>query len=217
MGRAFNKPASIQWSPSVYPSVVDDNGPSRPVWLTLQQIFLLVREGQPRGFSDLMNWSTNTLSGCQNAKINTSQSSLLSTAKQANRQSGVQCPDKIPHPWDTEGKKLLCRNASVADLFLSVWTDRLPVRTSSYLKGMHWRDLHGEKVTQVTSEAKCLDCVQGPLATWRSSTLPCLSSSQLRWMRPAGTAPLSDNCSSGLCPCVPPRFPSRPLRVSRPD
>lgn len=38
---------------------------------------------------------------------------------------------------DSEKKKLLWRNAAVADLILSVWTDRLPVRTSSYLKGMH--------------------------------------------------------------------------------
>lgn len=109
-----------------------------------------------------------------------------------------------------KGKKTLWWNASVADLFLSMWTDRLPVRTSPYLKGMHWRDLHGEKVTQVTSEAKCLDCVRTPLATRRSSTLPCLSSSQLRWMRPAGTAPLSDNCNSGLCPCIPLTSPPSP-------
>lgn len=111
---------------------------------------------------------------------------------------------------DSEKKKLLWRNAAVADLILSVWTDRLPVRTSSYLKGMHWRDLHGEKVTQVTSEAKCLDCVRAPLATRRSSTLPCLSSSQLRWMRPAGTAPLSDNCNSSLCPSIPLTSPPCP-------
>lgn len=109
-------------------------------------------------------------------------------------------------------KKLFGRNASVADLFLSMWSDRVPVRTSSYLKGMRWRDLRGEKVTQVTSEAKCLDCVRAPLATRRSSTLPCLSSSQLGWMRPAGTAPLSDNCDSSLCPCnpPPPRLPPCP-------
>lgn len=111
---------------------------------------------------------------------------------------------------DSKKKKLLWRNASVADLFLSEWNDRLPVRMSSYLKGMHWRDLHGEKVTQVTSEAKCLDCVRAPLAMRHSSTLPCLSSSQLRWMRPAGTAPLSDNCNSGLCPRVPLASPPRP-------
>lgn len=193
----------------MYPSVVDDNGPSRPVWLTLQQIFLLACEGQPRGFSDLMNWSTNTFSGCQITKTNTSQSSILSTAKQTQQRVWIQCPDKILKPSEIERRKktLLWRNASVADLFLSVQTDRLPVRTSSYLKGIHWRDLRGEKVTQVTSEAKCLDCVRAPLATLRSSTLPCLSSSQLRWMRPAGTAPLSDNCSSGLCP----RVPSLPL------
>lgn len=107
-------------------------------------------------------------------------------------------------------KKLLWRNAFVADFFLSMWIDRLPVRTSSYLKGMHWRDLHGEKVTQVTSEAKCLDCVQTPLATRRSSTLPCLSSSQLCWMRPAGTAPLSDNRNSALCPHIPLTSPPSP-------
>jgi len=115
---------------------------------------------------------------------------------------------------DKEKKKW--RNASVADLFLRESTDRLPVHTSSYLKGMHWRDLRREKVTQVTSEAKCLDCVRAPLAMMRSSTLPCLSSSQLCWMRPAGTAPLSDNCSSGLCPGAP-STPPRPLRASRPD
>lgn len=203
----------------MYPSVVDDNGPSRPVWLTLQHIFLVVREGQPRGFSDPMNWSTNTLSGCQNTKTNTSQSSILSTAKQTNKESESNVLIKFyshqrHKERDRGGKKLLWRNASVADLFLSVQTDRLPVRTSSYLKGIHWRDLRGEKVTQVTSEAKCLDCVRAPLATLRSSTLPCLSSSQLRWMRPAGTAPLSDNCSSGLCPRVPLAPPPRP---SRPD
>lgn len=100
-------------------------------------------------------------------------------------------------------KKCLCGRS-----FLSMWCDIVPVCTSSYLKGMHWRDLHGEKVTQVTSEAKCLDCVRAPLAMRRSSTLPCLSSSQLGWMRPAGTAPLSDNCNSSLCPPTP--LASRP-------
>lgn len=137
--------------------------------------------------------------------------------KPTNKQSESSVLIKFSSHKRWRGKKPLWRNASVADLFLSVRTDRLPVRASSYLKGMHWRDLRGEKVTQVTSEAKCLDCVRAPLATRRSSTLPCLSSSQLCWMRPAGTAPLSDNCSSGLCPRVPPHFPSPALRGSRPD
>lgn len=114
-----------------------------------------------------------------------------------------------PSMRDSGKKEVFWRNASAADLFLSMWTDRVPVRTSSYLKGMHWRDLRGEKVTQVTSEAKCLDCVRAPLAMRRSSTLPCLSSSQLHWMRPAGTAPLSDNCNSSLYPCTPPTLTYR--------
>lgn len=89
----------------MYPSVVDDNGPSRPVWLTLQQIFLLVHEEQPRGFSDLMNWLTNTLSGCQNGNTNASRSSLLSADNQTDRQPGIQCADKIPHPREIATNK----------------------------------------------------------------------------------------------------------------
>lgn len=189
----------------MYPSLVDDNGPSRPVWLTLQQIFLLVCEGQPEAS---VIWWTDRQTHCQGVR----------TPKQTPL-SHPYCP--LPNkPTDSLEFNVLIKfpthvrkkTASVADLFLSVWTDRLPVRTSSYLKGMHWRDLRGEKVTQVTSEAKCLDCVQAPLATWRSSTLPCLSSSQLHWMRPAGTAPLSDNCNSGLCPRVPLASPPSPSR-----
>lgn len=41
--------------PSMYPSVVDDNGPSRPIWLTLQQIFPLVCEGLPG--TPLIQWT----------------------------------------------------------------------------------------------------------------------------------------------------------------
>lgn len=189
---------------------MDDNGPSRLVWLARQHIFALVHEGRPRGFGDLMNWSTNTSSGCQNSITN---ASLSARSK----------PEEILNPasrWNSSarrdgGEENFCGEMPLWQIFfLSEWTDRPPVRTSSYLKGMHWRDLRGEKVTQVTGEAKCLDCVRGPLAMRRSFTLPCLSSSQLRWMRPAGTAPLSDNCGSGLCPGVP---PLPPTQGSRPD
>lgn len=186
------------------PSAMDDNGPSRVVWLARQQSFLLVREEQPRGFSDLMNGSTNTLSECQNSETNTSHSFTLSSVEQTRRPNPV-CWWNFPATTD-RGEQKPRRNASAADLFLREWTDRTPVRTSSYLRGgggVHWRGLRGEKVTQVTGEAKCLDCVRGPLAMRRSFTLPCRSWSQLHWMRPAGTAPLSDNCSSGLCPGVP--------------
>lgn len=199
------------------PSAMDDNGPSRLVWLAHQQSFLLVREEQPRGFSDLMNGSTNTLSECQNSKTNTSQSCTLSSVQQIRRRTESSVLMKCSNPEREKGgkNKNSGRKASLADLFLREWTDRLPVCTSFYLRGMHWRDLRGEKVTQVTGEAKCLDCVRGPLAMRRSFTLPCLSWSQLHWMRPAGTAPLSDNCSYGLCPGAPPLTHPHPFSLSR--
>lgn len=51
----------------MYPSVVDDNGPSRPVWLTLQQILLLVCEGLPGApLTRSTVWQTHH-QGCRNS------------------------------------------------------------------------------------------------------------------------------------------------------
>lgn len=177
----------------MYPSVVDDNGPGRLVWLARRQISS-AHEGQPGGFSDPSNSTTNTLSGCRNSKT-VSLCCSQPTSKQSQ-------PCEL---WEMGGREK--KNVEMPPrqifiylifLFLSERSDRLAVRTSFYLKAMHWRDLRGEKWHKSRVKLNVLTVSRPLLAMRRSSTLPCLSSSQFCWMRPAGTAPLSDNCSSGL-------------------
>lgn len=95
--------------------------------------------GTTRDSSDPMDCLTDTSSGCRNSIPTFSHSLLLFPSKHTSRPSdSVDFNDEIFNLWGSVKKKpkQFGRNASVADLFLSMWTDRVPVCTSSYLKGM---------------------------------------------------------------------------------
>lgn len=214
MGRAFNKPASIQQALQCVRQQWTIMGPAGSSDSHINRASFWCARNNPEASAI---WWTDRQTHCQSVRTPKQTPLSHSHCPVSNKPEdwlNPVCWWNVPTEREREGrKKILIEKCFCGrSFFLREWTDRLPVCTSSYLRGMHWRDLRGEKVTQVTGEAKCLDCVRGPLAMRRSFTLPCLSWSQLHWMRPAGTAPLSDNCSSGLCPGVPltpaPHLPS---------
>lgn len=163
-------------------------------------------------------WWTDRQTHCQCVRTlkQTPLTSLLPTAKQTNRQSRIQCPNKISHPWEIT-KKNCCGEMPLRQIFFYAYglTDCL------FARPLIWRG-----------------CIEGTSMErkWHKSRvkLNVLTVSGPLW--PCGAPPLSPvwvHHSSAewgllaqhLCQTTaalasaphPPRFPSQPLRVSRPD